>query len=773
MKFFRRYRLRKQGLSSSASRLTEEHRRIQVLLNSSIVVKTAIALSVFILILMNMMFFGRYYNLGVTTGFKADMDYYNSFEFKYEDKEKTQEKRMEAVSKIPDIYRIEDNELDRDLSKLLSIVMKWLAERTSIETLIPQSQADIEALRNKYNEQIKSSITIFAKEDASLITGLAKPLEGITKLSSIPKSFLKDRIVLSNAKIPQLDINVSIKQFLSIEQEIAKALSNEFKDVSQEDYQRLSTISSLFINQQNINHIYIRDDPATKELLQNAAKQNVKTEYRTVTRGDTIISRDRLIQRQHIVQMLENQLRSEAAKTNGEKALYYLGIAAIVAIVMLIFGSYLRFYQPHIFFRNSRLSAAGVAIVLTILFSKAFIYFRVIHPFFDYPIFISFAAVLASLLLGITFASVLSLLLTILIGVMFDFSLPHGIITLVTGIAGAHFAGNVRRRSELLKVSLITAGVNSIIIFAVSMAWNSGTSVSQLWECFGGFIFCMTGAGLATISLPVFEYVFKITTNISLMELTDTKNQVLKRLIMEAPGTYHHSLVVGNLAEAAAEKINANPLLARVASYYHDIGKLKKPEYFSENEKLSKSKHDTLFPNMSSLIIVSHVKEGVDLAIKHKLPREIIDIIKQHHGTNLVYYFYKRAMEMGNESGSIDDRDFRYPGPRPRSKEAAIIMLADSVEAASRSLDPITASKLSSLVHDILTSKFDDGQLDECDLTLKDIHSIGETFTHILMGSLHQRVKYPKDGERIVPANGDLPEPENDRIEKQSGSIKH
>ncbi len=774
MKILRLRKLRKKGLSSSVSRKTEEQRRVRNLLNTSMIVKVTIAITVFALVVMCMTMLERYRDLGVTVGFNADVDYYNSFEFRYPDVEQTMQKRLKAVSMIPDIYRFEANELERDLSTIITNVKQWLVERKELESgEIPPTEEALNQLRDECGKRIRKDVPRLTEEEVSLITSLDKPLEGILKTKDVLEGFFDVKITLSNAKIPTSGPNITPKRFIEIENEIAQAVRNAFKDTPDEEKKKLLEIPFFFVNRRHINRLYIYDDAKTKERLQKAVEQNITTEYKKVTRGSTIVSRGRKIRREHLVQLMENLERSDDAKPRSEKALYYLGVGAIVAVLFILFGSYLKFYQPPVSSSNVRLAVIGVIVILTLVFSKVFIHLKFIHPFFDYPVFVSFAAVLTSLMLGMNLAFVMSFIVATLVGVMFDFRLSHGFLALTSGIAAAYFAVNVSRRSDLVKVSLMIGGVSFVAVFAVSVAENMGVALTQLWQCFGGFFFAVVGTGLATISLPVFEYVFRITTNISLMELTDTKNLLLRRLIMETPGTYHHSLVVGNLVEAAAERVGANALLGRVASYYHDIGKLKKPAYFSENERLSKSKHDSLIPSMSSLIIVSHVKDGVDLAIKHKLPKEIVDIIRQHHGTNLVYYFYKRATEMGNEVEPVNENDFRYPGPKPSSREAAIIMLADSVEAASRSLERASSSKVGTLVHDIVTSKFEDGQLDECDLTLKNLHTIEETFVHILMGSLHQRVKYPKEGETTLPANGEIEEPGDDRVAEQPKVVGH
>jgi putative nucleotidyltransferase with HDIG domain len=240
------------------------------------------------------------------------------------------------------------------------------------------------------------------------------------------------------------------------------------------------------------------------------------------------------------------------------------------------------------------------------------------------------------------------------------------------------------------------------------------------------------------------ERLFDVTTNMTLIELSDMNHPVLKRLSIEAAGTYNHSVLVGNLAESAAERIGAHSLLARVASYYHDIGKIEKADYFVENALgLDKNRHNKLAPSMSALIILSHVKEGLELARSYRLPQVIQDVIVQHHGTSWVSFFYEKALEQDPHK-QVQEQDFRYPGPPPQTRETAIIMLADSVEAASRSVGTSSPKLLRELVKKIIRNKFMDGQLDQCNLTLRDLDGIVEGFMPVLQGMFHSRVKYPQ-----------------------------
>ncbi|MGI6778672.1 MAG: HD family phosphohydrolase [Acetivibrionales bacterium] len=241
--------------------------------------------------------------------------------------------------------------------------------------------------------------------------------------------------------------------------------------------------------------------------------------------------------------------------------------------------------------------------------------------------------------------------------------------------------------------------------------------------------------------LPFFESTFNIITPLKLLELTNPNQPLIKRLLVEAPGTYHHSLMVGNLAEVATESIRGNALLARVGAFYHDVGKLERPNFFGENQ-MADNPHDKMTPSLSTLVITSHTSDGVQIAKRYKIPMMIRDIISQHHGTTLVAYFYHKAKK-GEKGDAIDQNDFRYEGPKPSSKEAAVVMLADSVEAAVRSMADKTEGKIEGLVRKIIKDKLDDGQLDLCDLTLKDLDDIAKSFMKVFSGYFHQREQYP------------------------------
>lgn len=359
---------------------------------------------------------------------------------------------------------------------------------------------------------------------------------------------------------------------------------------------------------------------------------------------------------------------------------------------------------------------------------------------------IVFFAMTIAIAYNIELSIALSALLALAFTVVHGFGMGE-LVVLVTGSStAALLCRSIRSRSRLVYIGLISAmvvfptaiGVN----YLLGQPLNSPMLIDALW--FAG------GAGLAglfmTAMLPFLEYLFDIHTDISLLELSDPNHPLLKELVQRAPGTYNHSINVASISEAAADSIGANGLLCRVGAYFHDIGKLRKPEYFIENQGGGHNKHDDLVPTMSTLVIIAHVKDGAEIARTHHLPKRIIDLIEQHHGTTLVEYFYRRATKQNEESENgtqIDEADFRYPGPRPLTPEAAVMMLADAVESASRALREPTPARIESLVHGIAKKRLDDGQFAQCPVTIKQLNTIQESLIKSLNAMYHARVKYP------------------------------
>lgn len=339
------------------------------------------------------------------------------------------------------------------------------------------------------------------------------------------------------------------------------------------------------------------------------------------------------------------------------------------------------------------------------------------------------------------------------------------VMSLISGFVAVFVTLQVRRRGRLVRAGIYVGLVTLVmaVIFGVVGPIDFGNLAAVDWATLGWRCMVVVGAGIGTAVvvsgvLPALESTFGVTTDISWLEMADLNHPLLKRLSLEAPGSYHHSLAVANLAEAAAEKVGANPTICRVASYFHDIGKLVKPDYFTENMHQGINPHDDLTPTMSALIIIAHVKEGVDLALKNRLNPQIVDVIREHHGNSLVSFFYQRALNQQRDAQlggkimnmrsedipQVSESSFRYPGPRPRTKESAIISLADAIESASRSLERPTPQRIEDMIAGLIHDRLEDGQLDDAPLTMQEIRTIAESFRFTLQSMLHSRVAYPK-----------------------------
>lgn len=425
------------------------------------------------------------------------------------------------------------------------------------------------------------------------------------------------------------------------------------------------------------------------------------------------------------------------------------GILISTLLVFLFYRDIVR-YKPSYLKKYNMLILLASLLIGTLLIGRLFSYLLINlskgfeYKYVDTALFgipIPVGAMLVSLLFDFHTAITFSFIVSILSGlwlndVFFTFYLFVGSITAAFGVI------RCKKRTQIIKGGSLIIAINITTVILILMfkgqIFSAKLFPSIIFAIIGGF----SVTAVISLLLPLIEYTFKVTTDISLLELLDLDQPLMRSLMINAPGTYHHSVIVGNLVEAAAEAVGANPLLARVSAYYHDIGKIKMPEYFVENQSSSISKHDKLTPHMSSLIIINHVKEGVELAKQYKLPSPIIDVIAQHHGTMLISYFYQKAKEHSNLNIPSEE-DYRYPGPKPQTRVAALVMMADAVEAASKVLSDPTPARISSLVDRIINHIFLEGQLDECELTLKDIQEVKKRFSYILTGIFHKRIDYP------------------------------
>jgi putative nucleotidyltransferase with HDIG domain len=491
------------------------------------------------------------------------------------------------------------------------------------------------------------------------------------------------------------------------------------------------------------------------------AKEKVAPVYFQVKRGEVILRAGERVREEHLFKI--KALKKAQERSQILSILFGLGL-----LTFLVLASLYQFSTKNI--RKITLSQKDLllfssTLIATLAFLKLFQMIADVlggellaipSSSYSYLFPIAAGAMLVRIVINSEVAIVFAILTSYFSASIMGNQLFFFIFAFVGSVVGAHRVARCEQRSIVVKAGLAVGGINLLMILAYYLISGDPFKMTLLSDLIMGFL----GGALTSVLVlgiaPIVESFFGYTTDIKLLELANMDNPILKDLIFQAPGTYHHSVIVGSLAEAGAKSIAANPLLARVSAYYHDIGKLKKPLYFIENAGGEDSKHDHLTPNMSSLILISHVKDGVELARENHLGQRIAHIIQQHHGTSLISYFYQKAKEKENpEMGSLNEEDFRYPGPKPQTKEGGIVMLADAVEAASRTLSEPTPSRIRGLVQRITNNIFLDGQLEECELTLKDLQKIEESFSRILTAIFHQRIDYPAPSTSESPMKSD------------------
>ena len=518
-------------------------------------------------------------------------------------------------------------------------------------------------------------------------------------------------------------------------------------------YQEIS--KSLFIQalRRYIRPNIIYNWAETERLRQLAAESVKITRDERVLEGEKIIGWGERVTREKI-ERLDN-LRAELEKRQllaGETSQVKreLGIVLIYLVLLIFMGLYLFFHRNDVYGKFPKLLIIAISFAIVLGCSGIIIGSQELP---NYLLPVAIGSMLIAYLLDDQVAVVGAFCLALILGVQANFSIYVVLLALAGGVAGAFSVRKISsRRAQYLPILYISASY-LLVLFAIDFAYR-GEEITSVLRAAG---LCGINATISTFItialLPLFEYVFKITSNFTLLELSDLNRPLLKRLAMEAPGTYHHSIIIGSLAEAAAAGIGANPIYARVAGYYHDIGKLKQPQYFIENQTGKPNPHNKLSPKMSSLIIANHVKEGVELARKAKLPECIIDVIRQHHGNQLISFFFSKEKNQKPDTTLVEG-DFCYPGPKPMTKEAAITMLADAVESASRTLTEPTVSRIKSMASGLIEARLRDGQLDQTDLTLRDLTRIGEEFLTILIGVHHHRIDYPQSTGNQQDAKG-------------------
>lgn len=669
------------------------------------------------------------------------------------DEKATEKLREEAAKSIREVYHLN------------------LASIENVEKELTNFFSDIKELRNKYHfdeNQIKNN-----QETKQLIIdpSINDDLEMIKEKYSIN---LESTIMLNLVTLDQFSLK-EIEQ--NVNQAVKKIMQQGVRENDMEEAKKqiLREISELASNPYTavlageIGTVFLKpslflDEEAT-QLKKQEAIAAVKEVKNVIRKDQIIIRKGEIVTPEHIEKLEALGLQNPVMNFQN-----ILGLLILNSILIFLLALYIFTYHKTVYHETNKLILLGV-LYLTIIFIA-----KVIGEVSAYLIPVAFVSMLIAITIDSRLAIWMTFLISFNIGIIFFGEIDYMIVALAGGLISIFSIRKATQRSSLTRAGLFIALVNIFSITALGLIHGHSTDIilkNNLWGVLNGFISAILTIGI----LPFLESFFDISSSFRLMELSNPNQPLLRQLLVEAPGTYHHSVIVGNLAEAAAEEIGANSLLARVGAYYHDIGKLKRPYFFTENQEAYKNTHDDMEPSLSALVIASHVKDGIDMARKYKLPKSIIDIINQHHGTGIISYFYHKALQTSsNKSTEVNEENYRYSGPKPQTKEAGIILLADMLEAEARTLNSPTSSRIKSLTQNVITRNLENGQLDECNLTLRELNKIKEVFSKILTGMFHNRVEYPDDDlinklkkERSQSENTDKKQPETDN---KSSEIK-
>lgn len=649
----------------------------------------------------------------------------------FEDETKTEELRREAASKVPKIYDIDPKVLQsikRDITGIIGTVI---------------------AASSDPNED-KGGREVALKE--------ALPF-------SLQDDTIRELLETPDSKLRQL------------ERELIRIMGQVMADgVRQEDLVQARRDVSERINMlplepaekalaQAINKHTLRPnkfyDATRTEMLQKEAAAAVEPVEITVRAGEKIIGEGEVVTAEHIAKLNAVGLHHTRPPFGA-----LTGVALVV--LLLVTALFYHVYQQHreVYLEPAYLYLIVLGIVSVLLVAKIILAVNVrqgleMSSQLGYAIPVATTGMLLAILFDLRIAAVAVLITAVLTGIMTGNELRFALAGFLTGITGVYSVSRLSRRGDLVRAGLYVSAAAIVASLAIGLASEIPLRVLLPVSLGFGLINGLLSSILTNGALPVLEYVFGITSPVKLLELTDPGEPLLRRLLMEAPGTYHHSIIVGNLGEAAAEAIGADVLTVRTGAYYHDIGKLRRPYFFVENQMGLDNPHDKLAPTLSTLIVTNHVKDGVEIAREYKLPGKIIDIIEQHHGTSLVGFFYQKALE-GDQKDAVSEKDFRYPGPKPQTREAAIVMLADAVEAAVRSTEQLMPGQAEGLVRRIIKDKLQDGQFEECALTFRDLNLIAGAFARVLSGIFHNRLEYPRETGKEEYSDGDSPKSTNE-----------
>lgn len=644
-----------------------------------------------------------------------------------EDTVKTEEERKHAENTVEPVYVYNEEAAEHRIALVVSlfdIVSDVREEIKSKEKELPieeQTQALREKLKDITDSQSQLIFTnsqlqsLLAADEASLNNGK-------NILANLIESILSESIRADEVTQKRIEMETKIRQFTTIDEQILNSI--------------------IVIGRAAIIETEVLDEEKTEELIQQTRDEIEPTR---ILQGQIIVQEGELIDRE-----VYRQLELLGLLNNNATNEPLLGL--IILIILQMSFLYILFdrLDMEITKRRNALLVTAIVYSMSVILMK---FLSMLADEFDTTIAFLYPTALATMLIRLLANEKIATLVTILTaataGVIFHqgyaavLQMDIALYIIFGGLASIFFMRSIEKRSDLLKSCIIASIVNtSFIAFYLLMSQSDYEVLELLFYGIAGFMSGILSGALTMGLLPFFESAFRLLSTMKLIELSNPNHPLLKKLLTETPGTYHHSVMVANLAEAACEAIGADGLLARVGCYYHDIGKTRRPAFFIENQMSGINPHDSLPPERSAEIIIAHTTDGAALLQKHKMPKEIVDIALQHHGTSMLKYFLFKAKEEGKD---IDEKQFCYPGPKPQTKEAAVVNIADSVEAAVRSMKQPTAEKIQELVHSIIQSRVQEHQFDECDISIKELKIIEKVLCETLNGIFHSRIEYPKE----------------------------
>lgn len=585
---------------------------------------------------------------------------------------------------------------------------------------------------NNQSAQTATSTSVESNvSELKKIEGIALSEDEYKELLNIPKeqlSSLQKDVLNIIDKTYEKNINEKDDESLNIARDSAVSLVEKLNLADKLKY----VLEELVKGQINPNCFY--DEEKTQELIDETRKSVAKV----VIKQNQIIVKEGVPVTQNQLDIISDLGMLDDGKNTSIYLYVYIVLAMFVGIIMFLQYNYIDRNYSEIFKNTKKITLISVINLMTLVFARTI---GLVSPFL---IPFACAPILLTLLINYKISIVISILNVIVISIATGFDAQVMMLGVISSILGATLLKKMQQRNELLYSTIYLSIVGVIITVSTGILISSNLRevlIKSGITFIGGVLSGIFALGI----LPFLEGTFNEVTTLKLLELSNPNHPLLKKLLMEAPGTYHHSMLVANLAEMASEEVGANSVIVRIGSYYHDVGKTERPYFFGENQMGGENPHNHMTPNLSAKIIISHVKDGIELARKHNLPKVIQDIIGEHHGTTLVKYFYYTMKNNSENPEAVKEEDYRYPGPIPNSKEAGIIMLADSVEAAVRSIKEPSEDKIKEMINNIISDKLSCGQLNDCNLTIKDIEKIKKCFLTALNGIYHHRIEYPKE----------------------------